>query len=289
MEKSKSATLKRRLRTSYITTLISISLVLFMLSLMGLIIINAHNLSKHVKENIGFTVALKDNIKEADIIWLQKTLDASGYARSTRFITKEEAAEELIQELGEDFVGFLGYNPLPSSIDVHLHAQYANPDSINMIKHEFLDFPQVKEVFYQESLVHLVNKNIKMISAVILLFSAFLLIIAIALINNTIRLSVYSKRFTIRTMQLVGATESFIRKPFIISSIMQALLASLISLTLFFVTIYILQQEFEEFFYIEGMGILTFLVVLCSITITSVSTWFSVNRYLRLKTDELYY
>jgi cell division transport system permease protein len=256
---------------------------------MGLIIINAHNLSKHVKENIGFTVALKDNIKEADIIWLQKTLDASGYARSTRFITKEEAAEELIQELGEDFVGFLGYNPLPSSIDVHLHAQYANPDSINMIKHEFLDFPQVKEVFYQESLVHLVNKNIKMISAVILLFSAFLLIIAIALINNTIRLSVYSKRFTIRTMQLVGATESFIRKPFIISSIMQALLASLISLTLFFATIYILQQEFEEFFYIEGMGILTFLVVLCSITITSVSTWFSVNRYLRLKTDELYY
>ncbi|MCK4637803.1 MAG: permease-like cell division protein FtsX, partial [Bacteroidales bacterium] len=230
MSKAEDKYSKRRLKSSYVTTLVSITLVLFMLGMLGLIILHAKKLSDYVKENIGFSIIMKENVKEAGIIQLQKTLDASDYVKSTEYITKEKAAEELTKDLGEDFIDFLGYNPLLPSIDLRLKAEYANIDSLAIIEKDLLANKNVKEVFYQKSLVHLINKNLRRISIIILGFSILLLIIAIALINNTIRLSVYSKRFLIKSMQLVGATQAFIRRPFILKGILHGILGAFIAI-----------------------------------------------------------
>jgi len=210
---------RRRLKGSYFTTIVSISLVLFMLGLLGLIILHTKKLSDYVKENIGFSIIMKGDVKEAGIIQLQKILDATPYIKSTKYITKEEAGQEFEEELGEDFTAFLGYNPLLPTIEVRFKAEYANNDSLTIIKDKILANSNVKEVWYQESLVDVVNKNVRKIGIIILGFSALLLIIAVALINNTIRLSVYSRRFIIRSMQLVGATRGFISKPFILKGL----------------------------------------------------------------------
>src|SRR6056297_1936489 len=175
---------RRRLRSSYLTSVISISLVLFLLGVLGLLVLNAKRLSEYVKENIGFSIILKEEVKEVDIIRLQKNLDATHYVKSTEYITKAEAARELKEELGENFIEFLGYNPLLASIDVHLHAQYANPGSIEQIKRDLQQYDQIKEVFYQKDLVELVNQNIEKIGFIILAFSGLLFLVAIALINN---------------------------------------------------------------------------------------------------------
>ncbi|HRN42213.1 MAG TPA: permease-like cell division protein FtsX, partial [Vicingus sp.] len=182
----------RRLRSSYFTTIISISLVLFMLGILGLIILNAQQISNHVKENIGFSIILKDGIKEVEIAQIQKSLDAENFVKSTHFIHPDSAAAELQRELGEDFISFLGYNPLLPSIDVKLNADYANTDSLSVIEANLTENPKIKEVFYQKDLVSLINENVKKISFYLLAFSALLLTIAMALINNTIRLSIYS-------------------------------------------------------------------------------------------------
>jgi len=229
---------RRRLQSSYITTVVSISLVLFMLGLLGLIIFHAKKLSDYVKENIGFSIIMKENVKEAGIIKLQKTLDATDYIKSTEYITKEQAAKEFTEELGEDFTSFLGYNPLLPTIEVRFKAAYANNDSLSVIKDKILADENVKEVFYHESLVNVVNKNVRKIGIIIFGFSALLLIIAIALINNTIRLSVYSKRFIIRSMQLVGATRQFISKPFILKGVLQGIIGSFIAILLLIGIVY---------------------------------------------------
>jgi len=202
-----------RLRNSYVTTVVSIAMVLFLLSLLGLLLLNTRRISDFVKENIGFSVILKDDVREADRVQLQKYFDASPAIKSTTFVSAEQAAEELQKELGENFIEFLGVNPLKASIDIKFHAAYANPDSLARLEKEYTAYPQVEEVYYQESMVHLVNENLRKISIVILAFSALLLLISIALFNNTIRLLVYSKRFIIKTMQLVGANRKYILRP----------------------------------------------------------------------------
>ena len=292
MKKKDSRISKRKLRSSYITSIISIALVLFLLGLVGILLINAKRLSDHVKENIGFTIILNDNVKEVDVLRLQKTLDAKNYVKSTEYISKEEAAAELQEELGEDFIEFLGFNPLGATIDVRFYAAYANPDSISFIEEQINSFEEVKEVFYQESLLQLVNENIRKISLIILLFSALLFLIAIALINNTIRLSVYSKRFLINTMKLVGATRSFIRRPFLYRSAGHGILAAIIASSLLGGVLYLINREFSEIIYfmdIEIIGILVFLVILLGIFLNWISTFFAVNRYLRITADNLYY
>ncbi|HYX08084.1 MAG TPA: permease-like cell division protein FtsX [Bacteroidales bacterium] len=292
MKPKKEAKITRlRLQSSYVTSIISISLVLFLLGLVGLLILNTRKLSDYVKENIGFSVILKDNVKEVEMIRLQKNLDATRYVKATEYITKEKAARELQEELGEDFVDFLGYNPLLASIDVHLYASYANPDSIAVIENDLQQYPQVKEVFYQKSLVHLVNENVKKISIIILLFSGLLFLIAVALINNTIRLSVYSKRFLIRTMQLVGATRGFIRRPFLYKSAAHGIIGALIAVGLLVTTLYFIQNEFNEIISLQDFRILAVLfvsVLLLGIIINWISTYFAVNKYLNIKTDDLY-
>ncbi|MCK4361294.1 MAG: permease-like cell division protein FtsX, partial [Bacteroidales bacterium] len=291
MSKAEDKYSKRRLKSSYVTTLVSITLVLFMLGMLGLIILHAKKLSDYVKENIGFSIIMKENVKEAGIIQLQKTLDASDYVKSTEYITKEKAAEELTKDLGEDFIDFLGYNPLLPSIDLRLKAEYANIDSLAIIEKDLLANKNVKEVFYQKSLVHLINKNLRRISIIILGFSILLLIIAIALINNTIRLSVYSKRFLIKSMQLVGATQAFIRRPFILKGILHGILGAFIAILLLVGILYFSQQEIPELVNLQDADLFISIfgfVILLGIIISWMSTFFAVKKYLNLKADSLY-
>ncbi len=287
---AKTAT-KRKLRTSHISSVISISLVLFMLGLMGLLILNATQLSNYVKENIGISITLEDHIKEVEIRKLQKTLDASEFVKSTKFVDKETAARMLQEKLGEDFISFLGYNPLKSEIDVKLYARYANPDSIAKIEKSFTKHKQVQEVYYQESLIHLVNKNVRRISLILFGFSAVLLIISFTLINNTIRLAIYAQRFIINTMQLVGATRSFIRKPFVNKSFLHGFMGALIANAMLLGVIYFSQKELKQvisFNNPEILGMLFLFIILTGLFISWISTLFAVNKYLRIESNALY-
>jgi len=222
---------------------------------------------------------------------LIKKLDTENFVKSTEYIPKENAAVQLKKELGEDFIGFLGYNPLLPTIDLRLKANFANLESVGRIEKKLLAAPEVKEVFYQKDLLDMVNQNMERISLIIFGFSAVLMIIAIALINNTIRLSVYSRRFIIRTMQLVGATRGFIRRPFIRNSIVDGFISALFAIGLLLSVIYFLFQEIPELtqmvelpYYIALMIV----ILLLGILISWSCTWLSVRKYLRMKTDELY-
>lgn len=283
---------KRKLRSSYATTIISISLVLFLLGIIGFLYLNANRLSVYVKENLGFTILINDNAREAEVIRLQKVLNAAAYVRVAEYINKEQAAETLKEELGEDFVEFLGYNPLLASIEVKLAADWAHPDSMARIEAQINSFPQVKEVYYQKNLLDAIHENVKRITIVLAVFSLLLLFIAIALINNTIRLSVYSRRFLINTMQLVGATRGFIRKPFLLKSMLHGLAGATVAIVLLSIFIYGLSNEMNGvigFSNILLIALLFLIVIGIGIFITLVSTFFAVNKYLRLKTDQLYY
>jgi cell division transport system permease protein len=222
---------------------------------------------------------------------LQKDLDAKPYVKSTKYVSKDEAASKMKEDLGEDFISFLGDNPLPPSIDVYLYAGYTAPDSVTKIEKYVLQYPFVKEVYYEESLLFLINENVKKISIFLLVISSFLFLIAVTIINNTIRLSIYSRRFLIRTMQLVGATRAFIRKPFLIKSIYHGLFASLIALLLLLGLLYLIEREFVLMFSFETTSLLVVLgvVIICiGVLINLVSTYFSVNRFLGISEDKLY-
>ena len=282
---------KRRLQSSYVTTTISLSLVLFMLGLVGLLILNAKKLSDMVKENINFTVVLKPDVKEVDILKFQKNLDALPYVKSTEYITREKAAREFTKSMGEDFVSFLGYNPLLSSIEVKLHASFANSDSISRIESSFKNHELIQEIIYEKSLIHLVNENINKISLIILGFSGLLFLIAIALINNTVRLMVFSKRFVIRTMQLVGATKSFIRRPFLLNSLVYGFIASLISICLIIAILYLSQRELQGIDLLIDVKLLAILfssLIAMGIIINIVSAFFALNKYLNIDSENLY-
>ena len=292
MSKNEKRINRRRLRSSYITSVISISLVLFLIGIVGILIINGRNINKTVRENIGFNVILKENVKDADIFQLQKILDAKTYTLSTEYITKEKAALETEQLVGGDFVEFLGFNPLPPSIRLRLQATYTRPDSVIFIEQEILNYEQVNEVVYKKTLLYAINENIRKISIVILGFSILLLLVAITLINNTIRLSIYSKRFIINTMQLVGATRSFVRKPFLLRSILNGFIGAMIAISLIAGLIYITSEELENIITFSDMNHLTLLgasILIISIVINWISTFFAVNKYLNIKTDKLYF
>ncbi len=291
MAKNPNKYYQRKIHTSYVTSVISITLVLFIIGLLGLVILHAKNLSDYVKENIGFSIMIKEDVKEADILAFQKRLDILPYVKSTEYIPKEKAAVILKKELGEDFIGFLGYNPLLTAIDLRLKADYTTVENVVKIEKTLTAFPEVKEVFYQKSLVDLVNRNINKISLVLLGFSLILLVISIALINNTIRLSVYSKRFILRSMQLVGATRGFIRKPFIIKGIVNGVISSVLALGGLMLVVYFAIQQVPELLNIQNMKMYVILVVfilLLGILISWFSTYFAVRKFLRMKTDYLY-
>lgn len=292
MNRKDPALTKTRLTGSYITLIISVSLVLFLLGILGLVLINAHGLSKYFRENLSFSVILDEDAREADIRMLQRDLDAKAYVKATQYISKDQAAAKLKEDLGEDFVNFLGYNPLSSTIDVYLYANYTHPDSVKKIEKYILEYPIVKEVYYQESLLYLINENVQKISIFLLVISLFLFLIALTIINNTIRLSIYSKRFLIRTMQLVGATRAFIRKPFLVRSAIHGLIAALIALILLMSLIYLIEEEFFRFISFWNIYLLLVLsgaIIILGIVISVVSSYFSVNKYLSISEDKLYY
>lgn len=293
MAKSEDKHFKRRINSAYITSVISITLVLFTLGFLGLIIIQANSLSNYIKENIGFEIIVKPGVKEADILHLKKILDTREYVKSAEYITSEEATRRLSGMLGDDFIDFLDNedNPLLPSIDLRFNAAWANSDSLAIIEQQITQNEFVKEVYYQKSLVHLINKNLRKISFALLGFSLLLLVIAMALVNNTIRLSVYSRRYIIRTMQLVGATERFIRMPFVARGLTQGIISGLIALVFLSGIIFTLQQQIPELallINIQKLGLLYLFVLLIGMLMSGFSTFFSVRKYLHMPPDQLF-
>ncbi len=281
----------RRLKSSYISTVVSITLVLFVLGLLGLIILQAQKLSEQLRERIVVSVFINDHASDVEIGRLQSQINSMPAVRETTYITRDEAAQRLMNDIGEDFIEFLGYNPLSASVQISLLASYANPDSMQVFEAEVRRHSIVSDVDYQKSLVHLVNENLRRIGAGLLAFSVLLLIIAFALINNTIRLSVFSKRFLIKSMQLVGATQSFIRKPFIVQGMVQGVIGASIAISLLIATMYAAEQQIPEMAMLydtEMLAILLAGVLVLGIILSYISTFFAVRKYLKIKTDHLY-
>ena len=283
---------KKRIFKSYLTSTISISMILFLIGVLGIVLLNAERLAKYVRENIGFTLVLNDGVQESEIADLQKSLKATDFVKSVEYIDKETAAQRLKEELGEDFTGFLGYNPLLSSVDVKLLADYANPEKLVILEQKFMDYPQVKEVLFQRDMVNIINENVKKIGIVLVFFSGLLLFIFSALINNTIRISIYSQRFIINTMLLVGATDRFIRVPFVKRSIWFGILGAMAANLLLFILMVSYSRELTGIVDLEDFKIFGMVftgVLLLGILISWSSTYFAVNKFLRLKFDELFY
>ncbi len=283
---------KRRLISSYFSVVISISLVLFLLGLLGLLVLNTKKVADHFKEKIALTVFLKDTAKQVEIDQLQQSLALAEYTKSATFVSKEQAAEEHSATIGENFMEFLGYNPLQNSIDVYLLADYVSPSKLEEIQTEIMTKDFVDEVTYDKPLIVLLNDNIKKISFWVLVVSAIFLFIAVLLINSSIRLSVYAKRFTIKTMQMVGATKGFIRRPFILKSMKLGVIGSLVAIAgiagvLFYLDKYFPQMQFmQDKLLIGGLFLFVFLM---GLLISWLSTFFATQRFLNLRTDELYY
>ena len=283
---------RRRLRGANASVVVSISLVLFLLGILGILVINAQNLAREVKENFQFTVYLKDSAKEVEVRTFQKDLALSDRVKEIEFISKEEAAEEFQEALGEDFVDFLGFNPLQDALAITLKSQFVTTDNIDEFEGELMGLPWVAEVNYDKDLLQQVNQNIQKIGIFLAGGILLLLIISIALINSSIRLAIYSKRFIIKTMQLVGATRFFIQKPFFIKSIRTGLIGSIFAGVLLTGVLYIGDQQLPELDLLSqqlelmavGGGLL-----LIGIFISWICTWFAVRKYLNLKTDELYF
>lgn len=282
---------KRRLISSYFSVVISIALVLFLLGNLGLMIINAKKVSDLLKEQISLTIYLNDSAKKVEINQIQKSLELADYTKSITFVSKEEAAELMISETGEDFMDFVGYNPLQNSIDIHLKADYVTNDKLNKIASELSDKKFVDDVKFDENLIELMNKNVRKISYWVLIFSIGFTFISVLLINSSIRLAVYSKRFIIKTMQMVGATKSFIRKPFIYKNLQLGLAGAFIANLALCVVFYQLDNYFPELTLsnaIEKFALLVLAVFGVGFIITWISTFIATQRFLNLKTDQLY-
>ena len=278
---------------SYFMSLMSIALVLFLLGVFALLMLHAQKLSNHLKENIGFEVVMNSNVKEDNILKLQKELDAMPAVKSTTYITKDEAIRRLSEDLGEDFLQWLGNedNPLLPSIDVRFKADYANNDSLNLIQAQLLKNKDIKEIYYHKSLVNLINQNMNRIGLGLMIASLVLLIIAITLIRNTIRLSIYSKRFLVRSMQLVGATPAYIRRPFIRSGITQGFFGALIADAFLALVLYGLYQRLPELTLVQDYTIIICIfggIIVLGILLGGLSTRFALRKYLNADVDKLY-
>lgn len=281
---------RARMRSSSVGTVIGITLVLFMLGILGYFLLNARAVEHWVKENVRVEVFLKRGLKEVEVMQFRKELDTQPFTRETRYVTSEEAAEQLKQDLGEDFLGILGSNPLLASIELKLDAAYAQPDSMAWIVAHLQKDARIDEVAWNRGVVENIDRNMRIGGALLLGFSALLLIIAVALINNTIRLAIYSKRFLIRTMHLVGATQWFIKRPFLGQSLWQGLVASVLAIGLLVASVRGLVHYVPDLRELIDPILLAQLlagVVVLGLLISMASTWFAVRRYLRMNIDDL--
>jgi cell division transport system permease protein len=286
-----SKMVRKTQRTSQVSTILSISLVLFMIGLLGLLLFHANRIASYVRENIELSVIVSPEADSVDIQSLQGRINGSPVVKSSTYTTREEAAEQLKTELGEDFISFLGYNPLNASIDVRIRAEFADTVTINEFIESLKSSKAVKEINYQPSLVQEINRNLRIITMIMLGFSALLFIVSVALINNTIRLSLYARRLLIKSMLLVGATKGFIRKPFLMRSLINGMIGGLIAGLLLIVIVNIVIRRLPELALIQDftvMGLIGAGLLITGMLLSLFCTLFAVNKYLRLRSEELF-
>lgn len=292
MGRSENKIMRRRLRNAYLSSIISISLVLLLVGIASLLLVNAKAISDYFKENMQVSVMMKQHVGEDDALKYKAELDQMRFIHSSTLVSREQGRKEMEEMLGEDFLDVFETSPIPVSIEMTLNAEYVSADSMQVVKAEILESPMVEEVVYQQSLIDTLNANLSRISMIIGVFIALLLFISFVLINNTVRLNVFARRFTIHTMKLVGATRSFIRAPFLAQSLLQGLLAASISIIAIAGILYLASREFGQL--LEVFRMETFLVVLGIVLVSGMlicllSTWLVVNKLLSLNKDELYY
>jgi cell division transport system permease protein len=288
---TKQGQIKKRRKVSYLPSIISISLVLFMMGMFGIILINGNKLSNHLLENFQLTVFFREDATEADIANVRRQIGLSEYTKNAIFVSKEEAAKQFTEETGQDFVSFLGFNPLLPSVELFVKSKYANAETIKQIENEIKHNPTVQEIVYQQSIIEEIHKNIKTIGTILLAISIVFLLIAITLINNTIRLNLYARRFIIKSMQMVGATHWFIIKPFALNSFLHGLYGGitaciLLGMMLYWVPFWV--PDIQALYDNEQFAILFGVLIIAGIIISMVSSMISTNRYLRVKIDDLY-
>ena len=279
---------KRRLISTYFTVVISISLVLFLTGILGILLVNSKKVADHFKEQIVMTIYVKDSAKEIELKQLQKTLRLNKATKKVIFVSKEEASKKQANEIGEDFMEFLGYNPLLNSVDVYFKASFLNPAIVSKLSKDISLYSYVNEVVYDRPLLELLDDNIKKITFWMLLASSLFIFVAVLLINSSIRLSIYSKRLIIKTMQLVGATKSFIRRPFINTHLLMSTLGAIIAMSGMLLVIYEMQKRFPELQIFDNPFelVLVFIgVFFLGLGITIISTFFATQRYLNLNSD----
>ena len=284
--------MRRRLANAYLSSVISISLVLFLVGLASLLLVNAKGVSDYFKENMQVSVMMKQTVSDEEALEFRDDLEKERFIKSTVFISREQGERELADQLGDDFLDIFETSPIPASIDVTLNADYVSADSLEVVKGEIAASSLVDEVVYQKSLVDALNANLNRISMIIAVFVALLLFISYVLINNTVRLNVFARRFTIHTMKLVGATRSFIRAPFLVQSAFQGVFAAFIAIIALIAVLYFMRSGFEQLFEIFRLDLLLAvmgIVVVSGLAICLLSTWFVVNKLVSLKKDELYY
>ena len=283
---------KRRLQSSYISVVISIALVLFLVGILGLVLLKSTFVANRVKEKVAISLFLKDGVSYKQITTFQESLEKETFTKKVIYTSKKLAARNFSKEIGEDFLEFLGKNPLKNGLDIYLKADYVTPEKIQELETRFQKNAFVADVSYDKPLITLLTKNIKRISFWLLVVSSFFGLVAIILINSSIRLSIYSKRFNIKTMQMVGATKSFIRKPFIWRSIKLGMIGAVLALIGLAVVIYYLDKYAPSLGLIKDYATLSYLVggvILSAFIITWFSTFLATQRFLNLQTDELYY
>lgn len=291
-KKEENKLMRRRLRNAYASSIISISMVLLLVGVAALLIVNARAVSDYFKENLQLSVLLRTDATDSEALEYQKSIDALPFIRGTHLVSREEGAEELSRMLGEDFLSVFETSPVPVSLEVKLKADYVSPDSVAFVRRVLAAYDCVDEVEWQQSLVEALNNNLAKISLVLGVFILLLLFISFVLINNTVRLSVYSRRFTIHTMQLVGATKGFIRRPFIRGAVLQGLMASLLALLALAGALFLLRSGFPQIFesiQMESLIIAAAVVVVSGILLCVVCTWMVVGRLITVNKDELYY
>mgnify|MGYP001193992742 FL=1 len=291
MNKKSNSLLKLRLITSSASIVISLSLVLYVIGLLAYILINTNSFSKKIKENITFSILLKDSAKEIDIVKFQKYIDAEDFAKNSIYITKDEATKNLISELGEDFTDFLGYSPLLASIDLKLKAEYTSFEKIKQLEAELMQFDIVHEIYYHKNLIQNINTNINKILMFLSSFCLLLSIISIGLINNSIRLSIYSKRFVIQTMSLVGAENWQIQKSFLTKSLSQGMYSSIFAIFLMIGSIQLIQKETASILNVNDFKLISFIFIFIFVSgliLSWLSTFFAVRKYIRIDEYKLY-
>jgi cell division transport system permease protein len=283
---------KRKLISSYISVVVSIALVLFLLGCLGLLVINAKKVADHFKEQVVMTIYINDTAKDVEVNQLKKSLAMADYTKNAVYVSKEEAAEIMKTEAGEDFMDFLGHNPLKNSIDVYLKADFVTTEKLTEITEALSEKSFIEDITYDNDLVELMNDNVKKITLWVLIISGLFTLIAVLLINSSIRLAVYSKRFIIKTMQMVGATKTFIRRPFVWKSVKLGIIGALVALVGMAAVLYYLDQTFPELKLLQNTVLIAALFIgifVLGIIITWISTFIATQRFLNLKTDKLYY